>query len=139
MLDADEMLRREEFVGENCVWLGHRFIAYRIVDDVLVLDEALPLDTDHIADACALFCEQLDGDTYGGGESASHGSYGFFFKRSAKGLDWALFSRGSDPFVGVEVTPSEARFRSQSGDVWIVERDEVNRIRIERRPSLAAR
>ncbi|MGN6525259.1 MAG: hypothetical protein ACTHL8_02620 [Burkholderiaceae bacterium] len=138
-MDADEMLRREEFVDEDCVWLGHRFIAYRIVDDVLVLDGALPLDADHIADACALFREQVGGDTYGGGESASHGSYGFFFKRSAKGLDWALFSRRSDPFVGVELTPSEARFRSQLGDVWIVERDEVNRVRIERKSRLAER
>ena len=132
MPDADEMLRAEAFVDANCVWLGDRFLAYRIVGDRLVPDDRVVLDTAHRADACALFAEEVDGVTYGGGESASHGAYGFFFKRTGRHLDWALFSHESDPFVGVEVGPEEVRFRAQSGDAWVVERDSVACVRIVR-------
>jgi hypothetical protein len=137
--DADEMLRNEQFVYANCVWFDGRFVAYDLDGDQVVLDERAPLDTNDLVDAFSQFNRHVDGATYAGGESTAHGSCGFFFKRGARGLEWALFSLESDPFVDVEVTPSQARFRSQSGDVWIVERDEVNHARIERRPRLAER
>jgi hypothetical protein len=131
--DADGTLRSEQFIYADCVWFDGRFVAYDVVGEQVVLDERAPLDTDDLADAFSLFSKQAGGTTYGGGESSAHGSCGFFFKRGGHGLEWALFSRGSDPFVDVEVMPSEVRFRSQSGDVWIVERDEVGRTRIERK------
>ena len=129
------MLRDEEFVHADCVWLDRRFVAYRVVDDAVVLDEHVELDTSARVDACATFTRQIDGVTYGGGESAGHGSYGFFFKRGTAGLDWALFSYDADPFIDVEVGQTQVRFRSQSGDEWIVEGDAVGRTRIERAPS----
>ncbi len=133
MSDADEMLKSGQFVYADCVWVGDRFVAYDIVDDQLVLNEEAVLDVNDLADACAYFIENVDGVTYGGGESTAHGSCGFFFKRGPQGLEWALFALESDPFVGVEASPSQARFLSQSGDVWIVENDAVDRTRIERR------
>ncbi len=128
------MLRRGEFVHADCVWFDRRFVAYRVDGDRIVLDEGIALDTEDLADACALFARQVGDASYGGGESCAHGSYGFFFKRSAAGLDWALFSHASDPFVDVEVGPTQVRFRSQSGDEWIVEGDAVGCTRIERAP-----
>ena len=126
------MPRVDEFVYANCVWLGDRFVACRIVGDRVVLDDRVAVDVDDRADACTLFVDEVDGVSYGGGESTAHGSCGFFFKKTGHRLDWALFSLESDPFVGVEIAPGQVRFISQSRDAWVVEQDDVGCARIVR-------
>lgn len=133
MPDADEMLRNAQFVHADCAWLDGRFVAWRLEGDRVVLDERIAVDTADLADADCRFDMPARGARYGGGDSTAHGSCGFFFKRGADGaIEWALFCLASDPFVGVEVTATQARFRSQSGDVWVVPGDAVARTRIER-------
>jgi hypothetical protein len=130
--DANEMLAREQFVCADCVWIDGRLVAFRIVDDAVVLDASIPVDRDDLTHVFAKFFRQVDGATYGGGEASAHGSCGFFFKRTGQGLDWALMSLASDPFIGVQAAPGQLRFRSQSGDEWVVEHDDPARTRIVR-------
>lgn len=133
MSNADEMLRNGHFVYANCAWLDGRFVAWHLEGARVVLDEHIAVDANDLADADCRFDVPAHGARYGGGDSTAHGSCGFFFKRGANGhIEWALFGLMSDPFVGVEVTATQARFQSQSGEVWIVPDDAVGRTHIER-------
>lgn len=127
------MLARGEFVHANCLWTDGRFFAYRLVDDAVALLPDVVLDLQDLCDADCRFSQAAGSATYGGGDSTAHGSCGFFFKRGERGIAWALFSLESDPFVGVEVTASGARFRSQCGDTWVVVGDDITQARMERR------
>lgn len=132
MLDAVEMLERGEFAQPDCLWKGGRLISFQVVGDRVAPAPDIPVEMDPLADLTQLFSLTVDDTIYGGGESLSHGSFGFFFKHGAGGLEWLLFASQSDPFLGVEVTPTQVRFRSQSRDVWVVTGDDVAGTHIER-------
>jgi len=134
---ARELLAQWEFVHADCVWRDGRFTAFEIVGDRLVLDPQTPVDTSNLTDVFPNFTVDFSGATYVGGEASSHGSCGFFFKRIGERLEWMLFSTTSEPFVGVEVDGARLRFRTQLGDVWIVDGDSLDRILIERTASRA--
>jgi len=121
MTAADEMLHSGRFVHADCMWVRERFVAYRLEQQVIVPEPDAVVDAEDLTDVFPLFTVH-DGDaTYGGGEAAAHGSCGFFFRRSASGLDWALMSLDSEPFVGVELERDRAIFRSRSAASWIVD------------------
>ncbi len=134
MFDANELLAREEFVHGDCLWQGARFTAFEVVGDRVVLQPHAAIDLSDRTDVFALFTVRLDGATYVGGEASSHGSCGFFCKRVGARLEWIVISTTSEPFVDVEVVGMRQRFRARLGDVWVVEGDALDGIRIERAP-----
>jgi len=130
MTAADEVLQSGRFVHADCMWVCDRFIAYRLEQQAIVPEPDIVVDGQDLTDVFPLFTEQHGDVTYGGGEAAAHGSCGFFFRRSAAGLDWALMSLDSEPFVGVELERDRARFRSRSGVAWVVDLASPTRVRL---------
>lgn len=137
MLDADELLAREEFIRADCLWQDGRVTAFELVGDRVVPAPHAALDLSDRTDVFALFDVHVGGAAYVGGEASSHGSCGFFCKRVGGRLAWMVMSTTSEPFVDVEVAATRQRFRTRLGDAWVVDGDALDDIRIERAPGRA--
>jgi len=130
-VDVDELLNNEEFFNVDCLVIGQsQPVAYTVTENRIVVDSHAICDETDLTSVFQKFAKTINGVTYAGGEAASHGSYGFFCRRTGKKLDWALMSTQSNPFVDVSVDEGDVRFVSSSGQVWIVENDRLSDVRI---------
>lgn len=128
-----DLIRSESFFYADCIALSRtRVIGYTIAGARLALDDLIGIDESDVTDAFERFSIEIDGAIYAGGEGASHGSYGFFYKRTGNHVDWVVMSTTLDPFVAARRTDGAIAFVTQAGDAWVVSADDVVNLRIDR-------
>lgn len=130
-MDVNKLLNNEEFFDFDCIVRSHsRPVAYTVVENRIQVDCHAIVDETDLTSVFQNFSKVIDGVTYAGGEAASHGSYGFFYKRTGDTLDWALMSTDSNPFVDVSVDGNNVHFVSSSGQIWMVKIDNPSDVQI---------
>lgn len=128
-----DLIRSESLFYADCIALSRtRVIGYTIAGARLALDDTIGVEESDVTDAFERFSVEIDGATYAGGEGTSHGSYGFFYKRTGNDVDWVVMSTTSDPFVAARHTDSGIAFVTQAGDAWVLSADDVANLRIVR-------
>ncbi len=128
-----DLIRDESLFQADCIAFSRtRVTGYTVAGSRLDLDEAIEIDVSEVTDAFERFSIEIDGVTYAGGEGASHGSYGFFYKRTGHRVDWIVMSTTSDPFVAGRRAGGAIAFMTQAGHEWVVSGDDVANLRIDR-------
>lgn len=132
-MNVNDALKDGSLFYEDCVLVGtSNPIGFHRIEDRIVIDELKTVDGSELTDISYLFDEKIDGSTYAGGEGFSHGSYGFFLKKTDEVLNWALMSLESNPFIKVEIGSGSVRFLSTSGEAWVVPNDDITKVFVER-------
>ena len=128
-----DLLKNEEFFNDNCVVIGDsKATGYKWLDDRIVLDENIIIDEMKLTSVFEEFSIEINGSIYAGGDASSHGSCGFFYKKTNERLDWALMTLEFGPFIGVEHQKGKIVFLTSSDKKWIVEKDDLTCSYIER-------
>lgn len=128
-----DVLNREEFFYADCICIDNeKPVKFEIRDNRVLIHEDIPIGELEIADIFQRFLSNIDGVSYGGGESSAHGSCGYFYKKTGEVLNWILMCLDSDPFVSVEKREDVVCFLSASGVVWAVPNDQIKQTRLER-------
>lgn len=132
-MSVDNVLKDGSLFYEDCVLVGtSKPIGFHRIDNRIVIDELRTVDESELTDIGYLFSGEIDGSAYAGGEGFSHGSYGFFLKKTDEVLNWALMSLESNPFIKVEIGSGSVRFLSTSGEAWVVPNDDITKVYVER-------
>ena len=107
-------------------------MGYKIRNGSVEIDDAIVVDESDLTFIFENFSVKIGDSTYSGGEAASHGSCGFFCKRTGGLLDWIVMSTESNPFTSVEVNEDSVRFGTSSGYIWTIPNDNIGAIHIEK-------
>ncbi|UOD30907.1 hypothetical protein INH39_04000 [Massilia violaceinigra] len=127
------LIDQEHFYYADCMATNSsRVMGYRIRNDKVEIDDAIVVDESDLTLIFENFSVKIGNSTYSGGEAASHGSCGFFCKRTGGLLDWIVMSTESNPFTSVEVNEDGVRFGTSSGLIWTVPNDNIGAIHIEK-------
>ena len=133
VVDTSGLIGDEEFFYANCILLkSGEVLGYSPKNGRIEIDPGVSFDGSDLTDLMQMFRVDVDGSSYVGGEGSAHGSCGFFYKKTGDGVDWALISQESNPFIGVEFEGSKARFLSSSGAEWVVPEDDITRVYTEK-------
>ncbi|NHZ42968.1 hypothetical protein [Massilia aquatica] len=134
------LIDQEHFYYADCVATNSsRVMGYKIRNDKVEIDDAIVVDESDLTLIFENFSVKIGNSTYSGGEAASHGSCGFFCKRTGGLLDWIVMSTESNPFTSVEVNEDGVRFRTSSGLIWTVPNDNIGAIHIEKEELAASK
>ncbi|MCY0911389.1 hypothetical protein [Massilia antarctica] len=132
-MDVKKLIARGEFFYADCIAINSsQIVGYEIKNHKIEIDHQIPVDISDLTDIFPNFSVEMGESTYVGGEAASHGSCGFFYKKTQDVLNWALISTESNPFINVEVHQESIRFLTSSGFTWIVPGDNIKAVYIER-------
>ncbi|NHZ93888.1 hypothetical protein F2P45_33560 [Massilia sp. CCM 8733] len=131
-MDVKKLIDQEEFFYADCIAINScELIGFEINGNKIEFNNKVIVDTSDLTYIFKNFSVDIAGSTYAGGEGASHGSCGFFYKKTDGYLDWILISTESNPFVRVEIIDNDARFSTSSGATWIIPNNNIQAVYIE--------
>ncbi|NHZ94276.1 hypothetical protein [Massilia sp. CCM 8734] len=131
-MDVKKLIDQEEFFYADCIAINScELIGFEIKGNRIEFDHKIVIDMSDLTYIFNNFSVDIAGSIYAGGEGASHGSCGFFYKKTHDYLDWILISTESNPFTSVEIKNNDARFSTSSGATWVVPNNNIKAVYIE--------